>query len=187
MSGRSKSPKKKNSKSPSPSKLRDGKKYKPSSRSSSISSFGSSSGSSTSSKKLLRRDTFKVKRDDIGTGTGTNQKVRNYANDPNQVEPADRITARYKTKNNNRNNKVSVRNPSPAPGEKYQAGHIRSNKAGGKGTEEDNIMPQHGDFNEGIHGHPDWKKFEKEYVEAAEKDGAVKVKVKQWRDKFKRR
>ncbi|HET9623306.1 MAG TPA: DUF4157 domain-containing protein [Kofleriaceae bacterium] len=86
---------------------------------------------------------YKVRDTDIGTGTDTNQKTRDYVNGggaPRVRYFSERIS--YTNKNGiDKTKRFRARNPRDAKG-RWDAGHIKGRQMGGSGTQISNIFAQ---------------------------------------------
>lgn len=94
----------------------------------------------------------------IKKGTGTNDKIRKWVNNPKTFVPS-RFTEQYSYKSDSGKMKTvffESSNP-PYKSGKWDAGHIQGNQMGGSGTSQQNIFPQNPAVNR-------WGKVGRKYV-----------------------
>lgn len=122
-----------------------------------------------------------IRGQDVGTGTSTNKKVRDYSNHPNTrvpkyvkysytVEDASGAQIRqYRGR--------KLRNKIPQ-GQKADAGHVIGSQMGGSGTSRRNIFPQNISLNRGWGGrHRQWRFREDKVRNYAQNGNTVRLKV----------
>jgi hypothetical protein len=95
---------------------------------------------------------------DIGQGTGTNQTVRTYVNDPTTTYPTE-LSIAYA------GGSSSYIQPPLNPGQRAQAGHSFGGQYGGDGRDQALMIPQHPNYNMGTHHNgvstrPFWRQTE---------------------------
>lgn len=121
-----------------------------------------------------------ISKSNLGKGTGTNQKTRDYVQAPNAYYPG-HVEIGYTSGNGS--HRSGYDQPPLAPGEIPDAGHINGNQFGGSGRDTASIFAQHKKYNRGNSYNGErtfesWRKTENQIRSIAQKGGNVEVFVK---------
>ncbi len=101
-------------------------------------------------RRLRNVDVYNADRDNsnIGKGSGTSQKTRDYVQDPNSFYPEE-VSLSYTNEDGSYQGGSSYVQPPRTPGMKPDAGHIFGNQYGGSGKDKANIFAQEPRHNRG--------------------------------------